>query len=82
MNLNLSIQRVYRSLGKNHKTIQKVEKNNLKFRRSIFAIKDNLSSEIVMLFPTWKKAFIGRKLILFPKISIPDSLTFGLFIWF
>ena len=39
-NLNLSVQRVYKSLGKNHKTIQKVEKNNLKFRRSIFAIRD------------------------------------------
>tara|TARA_B100000575_G_C23134902_1_gene659068 strand:+ start:2557 stop:3603 length:1047 start_codon:yes stop_codon:yes gene_type:complete len=39
-NLKLNVLRVYRSLGKNHKAIQKVERNNLKFRRSIFAIKD------------------------------------------
>ncbi len=38
--LHSKVQRVHQSLGGYYKKIQKVEKDNLKYRRSIFAIKD------------------------------------------
>lgn len=45
--LHSKVQRVHQSLGGYYKKIQKVEKDNLKYRRSIFAIKDIKKGEIL-----------------------------------